>query len=194
MPRASIRLIRFSGCAAAAMLLAACGTPETESNATNAVTAMPPPTGAPSTPVADGLASVAQTGDSDAEIRQFLAALYAPYARDGADPGLVAQRDIFDARLGDLLARDLAQAGDELPAMDYDPLCNCQDFGGLRHEVSKLVVNGDRATAEVTITNFGQRSRLTYMLARTQDGWRIADIATKDVPSLAGLLTNAAGR
>jgi hypothetical protein len=70
--------------------------------------------------------------------------------------------------------------------MDGDPICQCQDPGGLHAKVTRVTLQGPtKATAEVILdwTDSTAR-RVRFSLLRTAAGWRIADVASGDEPSL----------
>jgi hypothetical protein len=70
--------------------------------------------------------------------------------------------------------------------MDADPLCQCQDPAGLRPAIGPVRQPTPRtATAAVVLTFSGSDRRdIAVSLVRTGAGWRIADIAAADEPSL----------
>jgi hypothetical protein len=70
--------------------------------------------------------------------------------------------------------------------LDWDPVCNCQDDGGLKLVDVQVIMRGaDRAlaTAVLSYPNPGKMEIRLYLLW-TARGWRIDDIGTKDTPSL----------
>ena len=95
----------------------------------------------------------------------------------------------YTAELLDAFAKDRELAHGEVGAIDSDPVCNCQDWDKLR--IRHLAVTpgaAGRVTAWVELTNFGSSTTLTLTLAPAPDGWRIADIGSKDRPSLKASL------
>ena len=52
----------------------------------------------------------------------------------------------------------------------------------------------DAVKAQVAFVNLGSPVRVTLTLLTTPAGWRIADVADKDVKSLMALLRNAAAQ
>ena len=65
----------------------------------------------------------------------------------------------------------------EMGALDFDPYIDGQDF-----DLADLVIGepqqvGDRATVDVTFTNFGEPRHIVYDLVYENGGWRIDDVA-----------------
>jgi hypothetical protein len=83
------------------------------------------------------------------------------------------------------------------PDLDWDPICACQDDGGLKVERMDLTdAKPGRKVATVTLSygggaDAGVTVRLDLVLVHGR--WRVADIHTKDVPSLVGFLEKAEG-
>jgi hypothetical protein len=122
----------------------------------------------------------------------FVRRVYARYARDKG-PGVSTERPAgtpyFAAPLLDAFAKDQELAHGEVGAIDADPVCDCQDWGKLRvKQVAVTPGQGGAVLARVTFTNFGKPQTLTLTLADTPDGWRIADIGSKDIKSLKAFL------
>ncbi len=120
----------------------------------------------------------------------FLRHLYAGYAIEtgpNVPQPLGAQADsIFDAPLLGLIRRDQATTPQgEGGLMRVDPICDCQDWDGLR--VQSIVVRpagAGQADATVSFTNGGRDETLDYQLVTDDGQWRIHDIAGKTLPSL----------
>jgi hypothetical protein len=76
--------------------------------------------------------------------------------------------------------------------LDGDPICDCQDPGNpgeLKVKSIKLTATGQsKMQAEVLFTIVNESRSVTLSLLETPAGWRIDDIATKDMPSLRTLL------
>ena len=139
-------------------------------------------------------------GATDPGPQGFLAGLYAHYPVAGKahpfDPVGPRASQVFDAPLVALIRRDQRSAKDEVGALDGDPLCDCQDDGGMTWKIAKLAPQGpDKAVAQVRLT-FPETPRpriddLTVALVKTPAGWRIHDISSRDTPSLRGLFLPA---
>jgi hypothetical protein len=132
------------------------------------------------------LASPAQAAESP---RAFVEHLYAGYREQDYNP-LARPDRIFAPPLVAAIAEDARLSHDEVGYMDADPLCQCQDPAGLRPVVEEVRATArDRATARILL-DFGAADRrgLTLRLVRTRAGWRIADVAAADEPSLLDAL------
>lgn len=118
--------------------------------------------------------------------RRFVERVYAGYARDDYSPFTHAERVFAPALLAEF-REDTRLSRGEVGFMDADPLCQCQDPGGLHPSILSLSRSGAAAaTARVSI-RFGDgadRRQVTLKLVRLAAGWRIADIAAADEPSL----------
>jgi hypothetical protein len=136
-------------------------------------------------------ASGAQAQGLDAA-RAFTTKLYSAYASGAPDyAGRDAQR-VFAAPLLTLIRRDQAAAAGEVGILDGDPICDCQDAGGvsMTHLAVKAAGAG-RARAEVTLRFPGEELRaLELDLVSVRGKWRVADVHSKDTPSLVRLLEN----
>jgi hypothetical protein len=138
----------------------------------------PAPAEAPLT----GRAAIYAAGEQNAEA--FARALYAdaaaPMANDPSKAAIRPGRDpLYSRTLNALIGVDFrdAQSRDEVPYLNYDPVCACQDADGFALTALKMTPDGDKAaTAEVTFTNHGQTQQQTLKLVREGPMWRIADI------------------
>lgn len=101
----------------------------------------------------------------------LMEAIYAPYLADDfhqdTTPYFAAP---IRARLGSEY-----QIGGWLGA---DPFVNGQDFDIDGLVINKPIYDGDRASIEVSFTNFGEPNLLEYALVLEADGWKIEDITT----------------
>lgn len=130
-----------------------------------------------------GRAAVYAAGEKDAEA--FVRALYARAAepRDAPDPAEAAitpGRDpLYSRTLNALIGVDFreAQSRDEIPYLNYDPVCACQDADGFALKTVTMTPDGPQAaTAEIVFTNHGRERRQTLKLVKEGPMWRIADI------------------
>lgn len=120
--------------------------------------------------------------------RAFLTRLYRRYESGDITPippdsSLYAPELVREMRLNSRLHPN------EVGVIDYDPICQCQDMAELKAAIGPIAATGaGQAQAKVTI-RFGhdpERRNLVLKLLRTPSGWRIADIATREQPSLLG--------
>jgi hypothetical protein len=123
----------------------------------------------------------------DESPRAFVERLYAGYRDPDYDP-LARPDHIFAPALVAAIREDRRLSSEEVGYMDADPLCQCQDAAGLRAAIDRIRPSGRTgAEARVRIAFGGSDRRdLRLKLVRTAAGWRIADIATADEPSLLG--------
>ncbi len=117
--------------------------------------------------------------------RAFLERVYAGYRDEDYSP-LARPRRVFARPLVEAIEEDRRLSRDEVGYMDADPLCQCQDPAGLRPAVGQVRRPAPgTATAAVALTFSGSDRRdIAVKLVRTGAGWRIADIAAADEPSL----------
>lgn len=117
--------------------------------------------------------------------RAFVSALY----KTSNHLGDAAPR-IFAPPLLAAIRKDQRDAQGEVGALDGDPICDCQDDGGMT--VTKLMVSpvdAHRARADVTLRWEGGETRQVHLdLVATPAGWRVADVHNATTPSLLGLL------
>lgn len=127
--------------------------------------------------------------------QSFVAGLYAAYHGKGPDYLGRQAKATFAPDLLRLIRRDAAQAGPgDVGALDGDPICDCQDSGGLRNvrvTVTGGVKGQARATVRFRISSEWRTVKLD--LVAIQGHWRVGDIHTADTPSLVSYLTRSLG-
>jgi hypothetical protein len=125
-----------------------------------------------------------------AAARAFTTTLYANYAR--REPDYLGRQapNVFAPALLALIRRDRAStAPGDAPNLDGDPICDCQDTGGMK--VASIVVGpAPKGHARATVTlAFGRERRVVTLDLAPQAGrWRVADVHTADTPSLSAWL------
>jgi hypothetical protein len=119
----------------------------------------------------------------------FLERTYAGYAREDFDP-LDHLHRYFAAPLAAAIREDERLATGEVGYLDGDPLCDCQDISGLKPRVESVRMTGKRAASARVMLDFGTADQRTVVLqlVLTKHGWRVADVATRDQPSLLAAL------
>jgi hypothetical protein len=127
------------------------------------------------------LASVAQPEES---AKAYLQHLYANYRHSEYSP-FTRPDEVFAPRLLSAIRKDEQLAHGEVGFLDGDPLCGCQDTGGMRARVGAVAARGRSATAHVSIS-FGpsEHRDIRLKLERTRAGWRISDVSTAEELSL----------
>ena len=129
----------------------------------------------------------AQSAD---EARRFVAGLYGAYAHSEPDYlGRQAQA-VFSPRLLALIRRDARNAPvGEVPTLDGDPICDCQDADGLKATwVGVDRISPGRAVVRAELKFPDGREVITLDLVSVHGRWRVDDIHSPSTPSLVGLL------
>jgi len=184
-------------------LVTACG-PGRSGNAASAAPAAAASPAALASSAASVPPAASSAGASSADIdsaRAFLVKMYASYGGQGDAATATHPNDYFDASLAAMMALDNKRGieGYET-ALDYDPVCDCQDSSDLRPAIVVTRATATSANALVTLSYLTAPppdgwTKITIDLVKTSGGWRIHDIHAPDVPSLRGLLqkTNRTG-
>ncbi|WP_333590958.1 DUF3828 domain-containing protein [Brevundimonas sp.] len=154
---------------ALALMLTACDRQPAQEAETAILTALPAPP--PQVP-AEG---------AEAYVR----ALYASYSAGDAAPW--SGRRVWSRRMGALVRRDAELANGDLPYLDADPICDCQDWENLSvRSVALSPVRADGSVeATVRFVNAGEDQTALLKLVREADGWRVDDVMNPGHPSLA---------
>lgn len=141
--------------------------------------------------------AAAHAGDL-ASARAFVAWIYSHYPTSTRHPtfdalGAPNKRAIFAPSLIALFDEDARLAHGEVGALDGDPLCDCQDDGGMTFKITS-VRSMDSAHASAVVARSYPDSKppevetITLDLAMTKGHWRVYDVRSKDTPSLRALL------
>lgn len=134
----------------------------------------------------------AQEGSEGAE--HFVRAVYASYQDDQPWPIDDTRLDaVWSPRMAALIRRDRELADGELPYLDADPICSCQDFENLTVQSVRIeppVDGRGSRSAQVRFTNAGQRVTVVLSLVgNPNSGWLIDDVVNQDgYPGLAEAL------
>ena len=152
---------------AAALALAACSpeTPATEP--ADAPAALPP--GRPA------IYEAARVGPEE-----FVRALYAVHVTPGAgmgEPPPPGRDPIYDRMLNAMIGEDFRKANGEVPTLNYDPICGCQDSGDFTLDSVTVTQSGPQAAeAAVVFTNMGETKRQTLKLVKEGAMWKVNDV------------------
>jgi len=125
-----------------------------------------------------------------AAAQAFVTQLYGAYHGDGPDYLRRQAPQVFAPSLLRLIRRDAAETPKGyVGALDGDPICDCQDSGGL-HNLT-VTVSGDgpdrvRAVARFQFVTEWRTVKLDLVTVRGR--WRISDVHTADMPSLVAFL------
>jgi len=122
----------------------------------------------------------------------FVANLYAYYRNRNFSPFRHVEA-IFAPRLAAAIRLDEKRSPpDEVGALDWDPICGCQDWSKLRPEIRRIApISPDRVALAIRLYDMNHHHSLSLVLERTTAGWRVADIL--DRGSLLALLDRANG-
>lgn len=117
--------------------------------------------------------------------KEFISSLYKGYQSPKEVNYLGKAADsIFTPELLELIREDKKQADGEVGNLNYDPICDCQDF-----EISDVQINvkeskKNEMEADVHFVNAGTEVNLVFRLVAKGTQWRIGDIKSKSTPSL----------
>lgn len=125
----------------------------------------------------------------------FVRALYAVHATPGAsmgEPLRPGQDPIYDRMLNAMIGADFAKAAGEVPTLNYDPICDCQDSGDFSLDSVAITQSGPQAAeAAVVFTNMGETKRQTLKLVKEGPMWKISDVLVPGRPALTETLMAA---
>lgn len=144
------------------------------------------------------MAGCTRSGDTSPDAKAFLTELYGHYngATHDFSPLLDKAPAYFDSSLIALMQENerVTPQGD-VGAMDFDPVCACQDYGKLSAGIHVLAATTTTAKVAAVLHDDGVSPgadvSLSYDLVKVAGGWRIHDIGTTDVPSLRQWLIKA---
>jgi hypothetical protein len=117
--------------------------------------------------------------------KAFMQRLYSYYHRSSYSPFNHPER-VFAPQLLAAINEDSKLANGEVGYLDGDPVCQCQDSGGMHPTVTGVAQQGsNKAVVTVSMRWEGEKPRPTkFTLVRTPRGWRIADVSSAAEPSL----------
>jgi hypothetical protein len=111
----------------------------------------------------------------------FVRALYAVHVTPGAtmgEPPAPGQDPIYDRMLNAMIGEDFRKAGGEVPTLNHDPICACQDSGDFTLDSVTVMPGADARKADVAVvfTNMGETKRQTLKLVKEGPMWKINDV------------------
>ena len=128
--------------------------------------------------------------------RAFVQKLYAHYPqKDGGpyfDPTNKDAAAVFEPGMIAAFREDSRLNHDEVGFVDADPICMCQDDGGMTSKIVSVTMKG--ANADVLVNLMypgGQPQAVTMHLVPVNGQWRIYDLSTKEEPSYRADLLKA---
>ena len=111
---------------------------------------------------------------------EFVRALYAVHETPGAgmgEPPPPGRDPIYDRMLNAMIGEDFRKAGGEVPTLNHDPICACQDSGDFTLDSVTVTPTGPAAAeAAVVFTNMGETRRQTLKLVREGAMWKVSDV------------------
>lgn len=126
---------------------------------------------------------------------EFVRALYAVHATPGAGMGEAPPpgRDpIYDRMLNAMIGEDFRKADGEVPTLNYDPICDCQDSEGFALKSVAVTQSGPAAAeAAVVFVNMGETKRQTLKLVKEGAMWKVSDVLVPGRPPLTEQLMAA---
>jgi len=99
----------------------------------------------------------------------------------------------FTSQLADLLWRDARSSGDEVGALDGDPLFNAQDMEITKFAIQPAAILSGAANVPVSFENFGAKHQIVFRVVQQRGVWKIADISYDDGSSLVRILQSDGG-
>ena len=133
-------------------------------------------------------AAEAQTAkQADTFVRQLYGQYEHPISRFG--PSIMGKHaaSVFSPGLLALIRKEeKATPSGDVGKLDFDPVCSCQDSGGLRLKDLHITMDGTGKAMATAMLFFPEPTTIEVRLSLiwTPQGWRIDDIWTKDVPGL----------
>lgn len=147
--------------------LAACSSQEGAPEQAEAAAALPP--GRPA------IYEAARAGPEE-----FVRALYAVHVAGTGmgEPLAPGQDPIYDRMLNAMIGEDFRKAAGEVPTLNYDPICACQDSGPFTLDSVAVRPGAEprEAIADVVFTNMGEQKRQTLKLVKEGPMWKVADV------------------
>ena len=114
----------------------------------------------------------------------FVRALYGRYVAGGPTgaPPAPGQDPLFSRTMNALIGADVQAANGEVPTLNYDPFCGCQDQGAFAITALAVAqVDPNAADANVSFTNAGEAKQVRLKLVREGPNWKVDDIVDGDI-------------
>lgn len=109
----------------------------------------------------------------------FVRAIYAQYVSGGpqGESPAPGQDPMFSRIMNALIGADVRAANGEVPTLNYDPFCACQDQADFAVTATAVAQSDpNNAEADVAFTNMGEAKNLKLKLVREGPSWRVDDI------------------
>jgi hypothetical protein len=142
------------------------------------------------------IASPVAAAPDAASARIFVEKLYSHYPsmphRMAFDPTCKNASEVFDPGMIAAFREDARLANGEVGFVDADPLCQCQDDGGLKSKFVSVTMTGPNAADAVVSLQYPDATLvLTLHLVPVKGAWRNYDLSTADVKSYRADLLKA---
>ena len=129
--------------------------------------------------------------------KAYIQRIYASYQQPNFNP-LDHPDRYFTPDLAAAMREDARLAKGEVGYVDGDPICQCQDPGGLRARILRMVRQTASKAVAIVLLDYPDSTarRVRFSLVRTKLGWRIADVSSAGEPSFlrAILASNSRAR
>ena len=126
---------------------------------------------------------------------EFVRALYAVHVTPGSgmgEPPPPGRDPIYDRMLNAMIGEDFRKADGQVPTLNYDPICDCQDSEGFALESVTVTQSGPQAAeAAVVFVNMGETKRQTLKLVKEGAMWKVSDVLVPGRPPLTEQLMAA---
>ena len=140
--------------------------------------------------VASAVQKVQPTGTPSAVVAELYRVHRNGYGHVFEKAGRKNQEKFFDRNLAGLIWKDLTETPDgEVGNLDFDPLFSAQDTKITNFKIGAPVVDGSKVTVPVTFSNYGQRTRIKFLLINTSAGWKIENIVYDNGSDLVKILS-----
>ncbi len=109
----------------------------------------------------------------------FVRTIYAQYVNGGpqGEQPAPGQDPMFSRTMNALIGADFRAANGEVPTLNYDPFCACQDQGDFVVTATAVAKSDpNNAEANVAFTNMGEPKNLRLKLVREGPNWKVDDI------------------
>lgn len=130
-----------------------------------------------SAPVVEGPMTVDQAARAGPE--PFVRALYARYATadtEGVEARAPGRDPIYSRRMNALIGEDFRRANGEVPTLNHDPICDCQDGTTELQQLTITDTGSNEAEAALTFLKSGVPHQQTLFLVKEGPAWRIEDV------------------
>ncbi|HEY0052030.1 MAG TPA: DUF3828 domain-containing protein [Caulobacteraceae bacterium] len=124
----------------------------------------------------------------------FVRAIYAAYVSGAGlgEPPQAGRDPLLGRTLNALIGADVAKHAGEVPTVNYDIFCGCQDGGAFTLDsVTMTQVDRTHAEAAVAFTNAGEPKRQTLKLEREGLSWKVVDVLVPGEAPLTDTLYKA---